>query len=90
MSIRPKEPHHYLVCIGVRPEFQKKGFARKMLDHIHEKVDKGPKSIGIGLDTENPENVKLYKHLGYELISEKELGNFTIYCMFRPKCRQKF
>ncbi|SBW07612.1 conserved hypothetical protein [uncultured Eubacteriales bacterium] len=55
-----------------------------MLDHIHEKVDIDPKSIGIDVDMENPENVKLYKHLGY-----KELGNLTIYCMFRPKCRQK-
>ncbi|SBW07604.1 hypothetical protein KL86CLO1_12322 [uncultured Eubacteriales bacterium] len=29
MSVRPKEPHHYLVSIGVRPEFQKKGLPEK-------------------------------------------------------------
>lgn len=85
MSVRPKEPHHYLVFIGVKPEFQKMGFGKKLLEYIHEMVDSDPKSVGIGLDTENPENVSLYKHFGYELVSESRLGNLTIYSMFRSK-----
>ena len=85
MSVRPEEPHHYLVFIGVKPEFQNMGFGRKLLEHIHEMVDSDPNSTGIGLDTENPENVSLYKHFGYELISESKLGNLTIYSMFRSK-----
>lgn len=84
-SVRPKLPHHYLVFIGIDPEFQGTGNGKKLLHHIHEIVDKDPESIGIGLDTENPENVQLYGRFGYRKVAERKIGDLTIYCMFRPK-----
>lgn len=84
-SVRPTAPHHYLVCIGVDPVHQGKGVGKTLLTYIHEFVDKDPSSTGIGLDTENPENVKLYERFGYHIVETKKIGDTTIYCMFRPK-----
>jgi ribosomal protein S18 acetylase RimI-like enzyme len=82
---RPGKPHHYLVCIGVNPKEQGKGIGRSLLESIHEEVDKDTISIGIGLDTENKNNVELYKKFGYQLVSEDRIGDITIYSMFRSK-----
>lgn len=84
-SVRPTAPHHYLVCIGVDPVHQGNGVGKTLLKHIHEFVDMDPSSTGIGLDTENPENVKLSERFGYHIVETKTIGDTTIYCMFRPK-----
>ncbi|WP_025026950.1 GNAT family N-acetyltransferase [Caldalkalibacillus mannanilyticus] len=84
-KIRPKEPHHYLVCIGVEPRYHGQGVGKVLLQYIHDLVDADPLSTGIGLDTENMDNVQLYEHFGYHLIESKTLGEITIYGMFRPK-----
>lgn len=84
-SVRPKTPHHYLVFIGVDIQNQGKGIGKILLNHIHELVDKDPLSTGIGLDTENPINVKIYKSFGYKVVEEKKIDDITIYCMFRSR-----
>ncbi len=85
ISARPKRPHHYLIFIGVDPDYQGKGCGRLMLEHVHSLVDNHPASSGIGLDTENPENVHLYEHFGYRLTATEVLGPVKIYNMFRTK-----
>ena len=47
-------------------------------------VDDDTSSIGIGLDTENSNNVALYEHFGYKLTGTENLDGLTIYTMFRP------
>lgn len=84
-SYRPKKDHHYLVCLGTEPTFQGQGLAKELLNQIHAQVDKHPTSVGIGLDTENPNNVVFYEKFGYQLLGQKQLGSLDIYCMFRPK-----
>lgn len=81
---RPKERHHYLLCVGVAPDFMGMGLGKKMLKTIHTMVDEDISSIGIGLDTENPNNVALYEHFGYKLTGTENLDGLTIYTMFRP------
>lgn len=82
---RPKEKHYYLTCLGVSPEFKGKKIGKKMLDTIHTIVDEDITSIGIGLDTENPDNIALYQHFGYRLVATEKLGDMMIYIMFRPR-----
>lgn len=82
---RPKENHHYLICIGVLPEFQGLGLGKDLLQEIHNIVDADPTSVGIGLDTENVSNVGLYEHLGYSLTGEEAIDGLAIYTMFRKK-----
>lgn len=84
-SVRPKKPHHYLSYIGVHPEQQGKGIGKMLMNYIHELSDSDSASIGIGLDTENPKNIKYYEAFGYCVIDYKKIGDVTIYSMFRPK-----
>ncbi len=81
---RPKEMHHYLICIGVAPEFMGMGLGKIMLNSIHTLVEADTTSVGIGLDTENPNNVALYEHFGYRLTGTEPLDDLTIYTLFRP------
>lgn len=82
---RPKKPHYYLNCIGVDPAFQKKGYAKVLMNNIHAMVDQDPRVAGIGLDTENPVNVDIYQKFGYKLVKKEEVEGVLIYSMFREK-----
>jgi ribosomal protein S18 acetylase RimI-like enzyme len=82
---RPQEKHYYLTCLGVDPEFMRMKIGKKMLDTIHSIVDEDTTSIGIGLDTENHDNIALYEHFGYKHIATEELKGMMIYIMFRPR-----
>ncbi|KZE72110.1 hypothetical protein AV654_34450 [Paenibacillus elgii] len=84
-SVRPSVPHHYLVFVGVDPEHQGTGLGKLLLNEIHALADADPTSAGIGLDTENEDNVLLYERFGYRLVEKRKLGAVTIYCMFRPR-----
>lgn len=89
-SAQPNTPHHYLVCIGVTPNVKGKGIGKSLLERIHAIVEADPTSAGIGLDTENPENLPFYQHFGYTLIKTQKLGDLTIYSMFRPNKQPLF
>lgn len=85
LSARPKEAHYYLICIATAASQQRQGHGKALLQAMHESVDEDPAAIGIGLDTENLENVAYYETFGYQLTAVKTLGTLKIYCMFRPK-----
>jgi len=82
-QLRPNESHYYLICIGVAPESIGIGIGKKMLNTLHEIVDSDSSSIGIALDTENPNNIALYEHFGYTLTGTVKLDEITIYSLFR-------
>jgi GNAT superfamily N-acetyltransferase len=79
----PRRPHYYLGMIGVRPEFQGKGLARILMDRVHGMSESDPDSAGVCLSTENPSNVPLYRHFGYEVLGQSAVGGFETWCMFR-------
>lgn len=83
-QMEPDAPHYYLGMIGVLPTHQGKGYARLLIEHLHNVVDKNPESAGICLNTEKANNVPLYRYLGYEVIGEAEVGPLHTWCMFRP------
>jgi ribosomal protein S18 acetylase RimI-like enzyme len=82
--MEPEAPHYYLGMIGVLPGCQGKGYARMLLDYLHETADKEPGTAGVCLNTENPNNVPLYRRFGYEVIGETDVGPLHTWCMFRP------
>lgn len=86
-SARPREPHHYLSMIGVHPDAQGQGIGKKLFLNILYEVDTNAHSTGIGLDTENPDNIALYERFGFRLVDTKCLEGMNIYCMFRTKMR---
>lgn len=71
---QPREPHLHLNMIGVRRSWQGKGISRLLIEQVHERSRRDPGSAGVSLTTENPRNVSLYRHYGYDLVGESVVG----------------
>ena len=71
--------------IGVAAEAQGSGHGRHLIEKFHEMSDKDAESTGVWLDTENPKNVSWYASFGYQVRAQSQLGDVTIWGMFRPK-----
>ncbi|MBE9913733.1 GNAT family N-acetyltransferase [Paenibacillus donghaensis] len=81
----PQWKHHYLIMIGVKPEAQGKGVGKAMLNHLLNTVKADRNSLGVALDTENKENVNMYRRFGFALSREMEFTDLAVYCMFYQK-----
>jgi ribosomal protein S18 acetylase RimI-like enzyme len=79
----PQKPHYYLEDIGVLPEYRGMGFARILLQQVHDLSASNPISTGIGLDTHEFSNVSLYRHFGYQVTGETYLDHIRTWFMFR-------
>jgi ribosomal protein S18 acetylase RimI-like enzyme len=64
---RPKMPHFYINELAVSPEFQGKGYGKALMEYAENISGKHLSYRVIALDTSNPENVKFYERLGYEV-----------------------
>lgn len=82
-SCRPKSPHFYLGVLGIHPAFQGGGFGGLLMKEVLTLSESHPRSIGVGVDTENAINVPFYERFGYSLVDKLELGEMEIWCMFR-------
>jgi GNAT superfamily N-acetyltransferase len=80
----PKFPHHFLGMIGAHPEHQGKGYAAALLREVNKMSVQDPKSRGVCLSTEDPGNVQIYQHFGYQVIAEADVGEMHSWCMFCP------
>lgn len=81
---RPFRPHYYVGALGVHPKHQGEGHARALLETIVHMSDAHAESESVALDTENPKNVYLYEHFGFEVTGVEYLGDVRVYCMNRP------
>jgi hypothetical protein len=77
------EPHFYFNELAVSPKEQGKGYGKEMFKYIESKCLKHPTAIGIGLDTPNPTNVKIYKHIGYKVKHKFRFYDLTGYCIYK-------
>jgi len=78
----PAYPHHFLGMLAVRPEHRGKGYSRMLLEEVRRLSITDPESSGICLTTEDPENVRLYQHFGYQVVSETDIEDLHSWCMF--------
>lgn len=85
----PRGRTHDLALIGVDAALRGQGLGRIMLDDIVARVDSDPLALGIGLDTENADNVGLYRRFGFVLTTTAVVGPVNIHCMFRPSVRER-
>ena len=77
-------PHHHLSMIGVRRSAAGTGLGGRLLHALHDLAGKDPDSSGCSLTTENPKNVTLYRHFGYEIVGEcGDIPDFRIWAFFR-------
>lgn len=80
----PRDPHGYLVMVGVRPEAQGHGFGRQLVEDAIERTRRNPRATGIALDTENEANVGLYQRWGFRKTASLDLGGVHAHCMVLP------
>lgn len=76
------EPHHHLNMIGIRRSHQHRGFARRLLEAVHEMARTHAVSSGVSLSTETESNVTFYRHLGYRLLGCTRVADEFESCAF--------
>ena len=69
-------PHHHLNMIGVRRAHAGTGLGRVLLDAVRTMAAEDSSSAGVSLTTENPRNVELYRHVGFEVIGHRVVGEY--------------
>ena len=79
-----EEPHYYLTMICVLHSDQGKGYARQLMDAVHEMSLGDSSSRGVALTTETAENVPLYEHFGYRVVGHEQLDGLETWMMYRP------
>ena len=82
-KFRPKHPYFYLNELAILTNEQGKGYCRLLIGNIESECKAHKSATGIGLDTPNPENVKLYSHLGYKVTNKFKFYDLTGYTMYK-------
>lgn len=78
-------PHIRLNMIGVLPAFQGRGHGRPLLDEVHNLSRQKAGSTGVALTTEDPGNLPLYEHVGYEITGHATVdAELETWALFRP------
>jgi len=67
-------PHLHLNMIGVRASEKGSGLGRRLLEKTRELAEEDPGHSGVSLTTENPRNVDLYQHFGYDVVGHARFG----------------
>ena len=66
------------------PEKQGRGIGRGQLETIHKISYDRSSSTGVYLNTENPGNVDLYKHMGYTITHGESFSDVVVWYLFLP------
>lgn len=66
--LHPDEPHVYVYVLGVHPSQQGRGLGGRLLRHAASIASAA--GVVSHLETSNPENLTLYRHFGYEIVTE--------------------
>ena len=79
-----REPHYYLFVLGVEPDSQGRGHGKALLRALNARAD--ARGVPCYLETDRPENVRLYRSVGYEVVHEgtiEPLGGLRMWTMQR-------
>jgi len=79
----PRE-HLWIAILAVDPEHQGKGIGRALIERSVEIARLMPGCVGLGLDTEDPKNVAIYRACGFEVHGQKEVDGMPVFVMWRP------
>jgi ribosomal protein S18 acetylase RimI-like enzyme len=77
-----KEPHWYLMAIGVSPSRQGTGVGNALLEAGTSRADAA--GVPCYLETGTESNVEFYSKRGFEVKGQEEVLGFTLYGMVRP------
>jgi GNAT superfamily N-acetyltransferase len=81
--VHPREPHWYLMAVGVVPEAQGQGRGRALLEPVLARCDAD--GVPAYLEASTADNTRLYERLGFEPRQEVEaLPGVRVRPMWRP------
>jgi L-amino acid N-acyltransferase YncA len=81
----PDVPHLHLNMIGVRRSHAGRGLGGGLLDAVHRMSASHPQSRGVSLTTEDPANVALYRHFGYDIVAHERIAaGLETWGFYRP------
>jgi GNAT superfamily N-acetyltransferase len=79
------EPNVHLNMLGVRPRYQGRRLASPLMERVHALSGELPASRGVTLTTEDPRNIPLYRHFGYEVVGHRPVAPaLQTWGFFRP------
>jgi ribosomal protein S18 acetylase RimI-like enzyme len=78
----PAKPHWHVDPLAVMPEVQGKGVGSQLLERFCKIIDNAGEPAY--LETDRPENVRLYERFGFNVISEAPALGVHCYFMWRP------
>lgn len=78
----PAARHWHLGPVAVDRGLQGRGIGSRLLEAFRERVDAAGEAAY--LETDKPENVRLYRRFGFELVDEAEVLGTTSWFMSRP------
>jgi len=82
------DPHWYLAVLGVEPAYKGRGLGGRLLRALSARADAD--GMPCYLETDEPENVGLYQHHGYDVLSEgTPLPGTNMWLMLRPVQRSR-
>lgn len=77
--------HYHLNMLGVRRSHAGRGLGGRLLREVHAMSLADSRSSGVSLSTEDPKNVPLYQHYGYEAVGhERVADDLETWLLFRP------
>lgn len=83
-----REPNLHVNMLGVRPEAQGQGHARRLLAGVFDLAAAWPTARGVSLTTEDPANLAFYQHLGFEVRASGDIApGLSTWTLFRPRSR---
>ncbi len=77
------DPHYHLGMIGTQHAHQGNGHGGRLIKTLHKMSRDDPGSSGVSLTTEDPKNVALYQHLGYEIVGHERFDGIETWGFFR-------
>lgn len=72
---RDYPPHLHLNMIGVRASAKGTGLGGRLIEKVRALAEENPAYAGVSLTTENPRNVDLYRHFGYDVVGHAPFGD---------------
>lgn len=79
----PRTPHVYVSVLAVAPQHQGNGYGAYLLDRVWETSKHHRDSLGVCLDTQNPNNLAYYKRHGFKIIGECQIEDLQSWCLYR-------
>ena len=83
----PETPHSHLGPVAVQLDLQGRGIGSKMLTEYTSRVDAADEDAY--LETDKPENVRLYERFGFETISEGPVLDVPNWFMWRERASRR-